>query len=85
MIVSIPLIPRGLKFFFSSQGYDIDALLGKQLRPMICYVTECSKQIHEGMATHSFNLEQIQIHQIPSEASVAELFRGCTDALIGEQ
>lgn len=62
MIVSIPLIARGLKFLFSSQGYDIDALLGKQLRAMICYVTECSKQICEGMATHSFNLEQIQIH-----------------------
>jgi len=46
----------------SDQGYDIDALLGKQLRAMICYVTECSKQICEGMATHSFNLEQIQIH-----------------------
>lgn len=46
----------------SSQGYDIEALLDKQLQPMICYVRECSKkQQHGNMTTSSFNLEQIQI------------------------
>jgi len=46
----------------SDKGYDIEALLDKQLQSMICYLRECSKQQHGSMATCSFNLEQIQIH-----------------------
>ena len=41
------------------QGYDIEAVLGKQLGPMTCYVIERSEQ-HDGNSS-SFCLEEIQI------------------------
>lgn len=51
-------------FFFQlsrlslSQGYDIEAVLGKHLPPMSCYVTE----IAEHGTSYSFCLEEIQLH-----------------------
>lgn len=45
----------------SDQGYDVDTILGKQLGPMNCYVTDLSKQQHGSLAKDSFTLEEIQI------------------------
>ncbi|CAH3028399.1 unnamed protein product [Porites evermanni] len=42
----------------SDQGYDIEAVLGKHLPPMSCYVTE----ITEHGTSCSFCLEEIQLH-----------------------
>ncbi|XP_078365898.1 DNA repair-scaffolding protein-like [Oculina patagonica] len=46
----------------NDQGYDIEAVLGKQLGSMSCYVTEHFTQQHGSLITYIFYLEEIQIH-----------------------
>lgn len=57
LLCSLGWHQRHFPVFFCSQGYDIEAVLGKQLDSMICYIIDQSQQ--HGVV--SFCLEEIKI------------------------